>query len=219
MFGRPLRDAFSFVNRLKKFSNPDLRPTWRNAWREKESALRQRFHRTSEALTSHARALPPMTPGDRCYIQNQAGRFPKRWDRSGTVVENLGHDSYTIKVDGSGRLTKRNRQFLRKFTPPLLATPHSIPQPPLLPAPTPTATQQQFVAPSSDVHPDHLHPVEPQVTPPDNLANSTVHPSEPAFATTCEPSIPAATPQRENSRPRRNAAVPRRYEPESGLWV
>ena len=108
MFGRPLRDAFSFVNRLEKFSNPDLRPTWRNAWREKESALRQRFHRTSEALTCHSRPLPSLSPGDRCYIQNQTGRFPKRWDRSGTVMESLGNDSYHVKVDGSGRLTKRD---------------------------------------------------------------------------------------------------------------
>ena len=120
MFGRPLRDAFSFINRLEKFSNPNIRPTWREAWEEKEAALRQRFHRTSEALSRHSRPLPPLTVGDRCYVQNQTGNFPKRWDRSGTVVECLGHDSYSVKIDGSGRITKRNRQFLRKFTAPTM---------------------------------------------------------------------------------------------------
>ena len=29
----------------------------------------------------------------------------------------LGHDSYLVKVDGSNRLTKRNRQFLRRIQP------------------------------------------------------------------------------------------------------
>ena len=29
--GRPLRDSFSFVNRLEKFSNPHIRPLWRQA--------------------------------------------------------------------------------------------------------------------------------------------------------------------------------------------
>ena len=32
-------------------------------------------------------------------------------------MEILGHDSYLIKVDGSNRLTKRNRQFLRRVVP------------------------------------------------------------------------------------------------------
>ena len=114
-FGKPLRDAFSFVNRLEKFSNPHVRPTWREAWQQKESALRTRFHKSSEALNEHVRPLPPLCVGDKCYIQNQAGNYPKRWDRSGTVVQVLNYDSYNVKVDGSGRVTRRNRRFLRKF--------------------------------------------------------------------------------------------------------
>ena len=31
IFGRPLKDSFSFVNRLEKFSNPHIRPLWRQA--------------------------------------------------------------------------------------------------------------------------------------------------------------------------------------------
>ena len=125
IFGRPLRDTLAFANRLEKFSNPEIRPTWREAWSEKESALRQRYHRTSESLQEHSRFLPPLSIGDRCYVQNQTGNHPKRWDRSGSVVEILGNDSYLIKIDGSGRLTKRNRRFLRKFTPmsPFLPSP------------------------------------------------------------------------------------------------
>ena len=68
-------------------------------------------------------------------IQNQhgAGKISKKWDRSGIVLEDMGFNKYRVKVDGSGRITDRNRQFLRKFTP---VTPG-------MPGPTPnTGTQQ-----------------------------------------------------------------------------
>eukprot|EP00745_Piridium_sociabile_P016047 TRINITY_DN23877_c0_g1_i16.p1 TRINITY_DN23877_c0_g1~~TRINITY_DN23877_c0_g1_i16.p1 ORF type:complete len:1035 (+),score=142.70 TRINITY_DN23877_c0_g1_i16:69-3173(+) len=117
IFGRPIRDAFSFTNRLEKFSNPAIRPTWREAWVSKESALCARFTKTSEVLNEHARKLTPLSVGDRCFIQNQTGNTPKKWDRTGIVVEALPHDQYVVKVDGSGRLTTRNRRFLRTFQP------------------------------------------------------------------------------------------------------
>ena len=60
LYGRPIRDAFSFVNRLEKFSNPSVLPMWREAWASKETALRTRFTRSSEALNEHARSLPPL---------------------------------------------------------------------------------------------------------------------------------------------------------------
>jgi hypothetical protein len=47
-------------------------------------------------------------------IQNQSGRFPKKWDKSGEVVETKGNEQYAVKVAGSGRVTLRNRRFLRK---------------------------------------------------------------------------------------------------------
>lgn len=117
IFGKPLRDAFAFVNRLEKYSNPHIRPTWRNTWREKESALRSRFCRSASALNTNARPLAVVRAGTRVYLQNGSGNFPNRWDRSGVVVEKHDHDSYLVKVDGSGRLTRRNRKHLRNFEP------------------------------------------------------------------------------------------------------
>ena len=117
IFGRPLRDSFSFVNRLEKFSNKAVRKTWREAWQAKEDALRVRFAKNSERLNEHTRELPPLKVGDRCLIQNQAGNQPKRWDRSGVVTEVLPFDSYTVKIDGSWRVTRRNRRFLKAYTP------------------------------------------------------------------------------------------------------
>ena len=48
-------------------------------------------------------------------IQNQSGNDPNKWDKTGVVVEVKQHDQYVIRVDGSGRVTLRNRKFLRKF--------------------------------------------------------------------------------------------------------
>ena len=78
IFGRPIRDSLSFVNRLDKYSSPHIRSTWREAWSSKEEALRTRFSRTSEALNQHAKPLTPLKIGDKCFIQNQAGNQPNR---------------------------------------------------------------------------------------------------------------------------------------------
>ena len=86
-------------------------------WERKELALRKRFTRWHERLKEHTRSLCPLNAGDKCFLQNQHGPHPKRWDYSGTVVEVMPHHQYLVKVDGSGRLTRRNRRFLRKFEP------------------------------------------------------------------------------------------------------
>ena len=104
--------SFSFVNRLEKFSNPHIRPLWRQAWAAKEEALRTRITRTTESLNAHSR---PLTLGERVFLQNQQGPNPTKWDRSGVVVESAGHDKYRVKVDGSGRIPLRNRRFLRAY--------------------------------------------------------------------------------------------------------
>ena len=51
------------------------------------------------------------------FIQNQSGNHPRRFGQTGTVVEVKQHDQYNVKVDGSGRVTLRNRRYLRKFEP------------------------------------------------------------------------------------------------------
>ena len=140
IFGRPIRDSLCFVNRLEKYSNPHIRPTWREAWAAKENALRTRFTKTSEALNEHAQPLMPLKVGDKVFIQNQTGNSPTKWHRTGTVVEVAGHDQYIIKVDGSGRLTKRNRRFLRTFKPASMTV-----------EPAPTKTMTEMTRPSEKI--------------------------------------------------------------------
>ena len=85
IYGRPLRDAFSFVNRKNKFSNHLIDPIWKSAWKAKEEALHARFVRSVENGGEKYRALPDLMVGDRVFIQNQTGSHPNKWDRSGVI--------------------------------------------------------------------------------------------------------------------------------------
>ena len=143
LFGRPLRDAFSFVNRLSKFANPIIRPTWREAWSQKEEAMKARYTRTMESLNKSARDLPKLVTGDRVFVQNQRGPHPTKWDASGIVMDVGQHNQYTVKVDGSGRLTTRNRCFLRKYTPATLDIARESPMWPIVePSAPPTVNPE-----------------------------------------------------------------------------
>ena len=118
LFGRPLRDSLPTLSKnVMVFNNPQISDKWRDAWQMKEDALKTRYVKTLENLQEHTRNLPPLAVGDRVMIQNQTGRFPTRWDRSGRVVETKEHDQYVVKVGGTGRLTLRNRRFLRLYEP------------------------------------------------------------------------------------------------------
>ena len=59
--------------------------------------------------------MPDLKVGDTVQIQNQHGVDPKRWCKSGKIVEKLDFNQYLVKVDGGGRLTRRNRRFLKKI--------------------------------------------------------------------------------------------------------
>ena len=74
----------------------------------------QRRIRTAGTWAEHTRRLPPLEAGDLVRVQNQTGPHPNKWDRTGSVAE---HDKYVVKIDGSGRVSARNRKFLRKFYP------------------------------------------------------------------------------------------------------
>ena len=120
VFGRPLRDNLLFTDYLNK---SQFSKRWQDAWEAKQDALRARFIRTSENLNNHTRPLPPLLPGDKCFVQNQTGQHAKKWYYTGTVMRVLPHDKHAIKMDGSGRVTYRNRRFLRKYTPVSLNVP------------------------------------------------------------------------------------------------
>ena len=114
--------------------------------------LRRREVQMGEAgeeqmANSTPRRLPPLAPGTRVRVQNQASNA---WDRTGLVVEALPHRQYTIRLDGSGRISLRNRKHLRPTLgksppgeqggePPAV---RPLAEPPTPPQPSPTPTPQ-----------------------------------------------------------------------------
>ena len=138
----------------------------------------------------------------------------------------LGFDSYLVKVDGSGRLTKRNRRFLRKFVP---ASP-CLSSPPRYTSPVPsTTTNPHHQTVVSDIvrNPEQQPTAVPSATFDDT--NSDAHHSTPQpgledqDATYSTPAIQDSTTpvsvEPPSCRTRRAVSAPRRYEPETGKWV
>ena len=204
LLGRPLRDTLPYINKeIMMFNNPEIHPQWKDAWNAKEEALRARYVKTLENLSEHSRPLVSLEPGDHVLIQNQSGRFPKKWDKSGIVIEVRGNDQYTVKVVGSGRLTLRNRRFLRKYEP------HCN-----LQSAMPAANAPQSFATSSEVSgeiPEH----NPHVSPaPTGEKSTEIRQQSPAPQTRSGPtrSCVSSLPEMQQQ----SSAIPVRSEPSSG---
>ena len=57
--------------------------------------------------------------GTSVCIQNQTGRHTTKWDKTGVVIENQPFSKVLVRVDGSRRITTRNRWFVKAILPPL----------------------------------------------------------------------------------------------------
>ena len=98
--------------------------TWQETMANREKALAKRHSKEREKWSEHTKALKPLEIADHVYVQNLVGNQPLRWERTGVVVEVKPFNQYVIRLDGSGRVTLRNRRHLRKFTP--FVTPRGI---------------------------------------------------------------------------------------------
>ena len=154
------------------------------------------------------------------FIQNQRGPHPTNWDAPGVhgctdtagpayvgikininIVMDVGqHDQYVVKVDGSGRLTTRNRRFLRKYTPATLDISYQAPMslPPVCVVLQPT--QQPFVERRSSVP----SPGQPQEDPIVPITSPRIPPS-PLQSKTSDASILHT--QQELYEPRRSVSL------------
>ena len=112
LFGRPIRDTIPIP--LGRYCPHN---TWKEMLSYRERALAKRHSREHEKWNEHIHLLQPLKVGDHVYIQNLVGNHPKRSDRTGVVVEVKQFHQYIVRIDGSGRVTLRNRQHLRKFVP------------------------------------------------------------------------------------------------------
>ena len=112
VFGRLIKDFIPIVS-----GKYQPHPTWQSVMDSCETILCQRHMQVAEKLSQHIRRLPPLRVGDRIRLQNQTGLHPKKWDKTGSVIEVKQHDQYVIRVDGSRRVTFRNRKLLRHYIP------------------------------------------------------------------------------------------------------
>ena len=115
IFGRNLRDLLPVPPHTQVFDNEKVHPVWRDTWRCQEEALKLRFARQTENLNVHRRPLQPLLPGNLVLVQNQTGPHANKWNRTGVVVEAKPHEQYIVRMDGSGRVTLRNRRYLRRL--------------------------------------------------------------------------------------------------------
>ena len=116
---------------------------WVTAAHQREELLARRNEKLKTEYNRRTHLLPPLSIGDLVIIQDQQS---KRWKKSGVVVETLPYRQYTIRMDGSGRTTLRNRRFLKKIInvkPQIIPSPVVIMDPkadPFIPT-TPQANQ------------------------------------------------------------------------------
>ena len=139
IFGRQLRDHLPLTQ--GKFVP---RQEWRQTAELREQSLASRHVLKAEQLARGSKALPPLHSGQHVAIQDQTGNTPRRWSKTGMILEALPHSSYLVKVNGSNRVTKRNRQFLRLITPFHLSNPSSPTS-----TPSPSLTSTPTASPSS----------------------------------------------------------------------
>ena len=71
--------------------------------------------------------LDDLEVGTAVAIQNQTGPHPTKWDKTGVVLENKPNSKVMIKVDGSRRITMRNRRFVRLMETTLRTTTRPAP--------------------------------------------------------------------------------------------
>lgn len=171
LYGRNLRDTLPFHEQAV-----NIRSEWKEVALDREKALAKRNVRTTERYNAHTRHLASLSVGDQVLVQNQYGNNPKRWEKTGTVVETNDHKQYSVKLHGSGRFTLRNRRYLKKIIPmladaplPTLSSlvPHTRDEP-TVDLPTTTSTPRAVLRPNPPLHlerVDHEHGLMPPIEP------------------------------------------------------
>ncbi len=136
LFGRRLRDRIPIPPDTSVFSNPNIARTWRETWEARETALRLRFGKQMDKRSTGTRSLPPLECGSRVWMQNLCGPNPTKWERTGWIVESLPYDQYLVRMDGSGRITRRNRRHLRQVAAYEPSAPNPLPPCGMTPLPS-----------------------------------------------------------------------------------
>ena len=117
--GRELRDTIPLPTERYK-----VNPHWAYILRERERTMAANNDAIKIKHDANSRELYQLNVGDPVLCQNTKTR---KWDRSGVVFEVGKHRQYTIRMDGSSRLSLRNRKHLQRVRQ-RIETPSIIPR-------------------------------------------------------------------------------------------
>ena len=109
MFGRNVRN---FIPVLPSKYEP------RQEWSLRERAFAKKLYNDGTKLAIGTRKVPPLSVGGKVLVQNQTGRAPNKWDKYWVIVECKPHNQVNVMMDGSRKVSLRNRQFVRKIDIP-----------------------------------------------------------------------------------------------------
>ena len=146
--------------------------------------------KAAERWTEYTKRLPPLVVDIHVRIQNQTGAHPTQWDKTGVVIEVRQFDQYIVRDDGSGRITIRNRKFLKKY---IQCTPRHtinddlqrITKPPF--QPTTAHLPKSAYKPSQQPTPSHNPPNTTPITQDHPVRDITTYPN-PTTSRSCRPS-------------------------------
>ena len=110
LLGRNLRDCLPAVRGFYNLKKEHLMER-----KQREMVAAKRTKIMVGTYNKGAKQLPPLDVGDKVRIQNQTTTRPTKWDRTGVITATLGNRKYEIMMDGSRRLTTRNRRHLRRI--------------------------------------------------------------------------------------------------------
>ena len=151
LYGHPLKDHLPMMR--------PIRQEWQETLDAREAALAKRHLRPSQTSNTSSE-LPPLLIGQAVQVQNQTGTKPNKWLSTGVIVETLPHRQYRIRIDGSRRLSLRNRKFLKPINPVCRKNNWALEQ-----SPNPTSSGQSPEGTCMEKEPQPRSPQQMPVTP------------------------------------------------------
>ena len=94
VYGRYMKDFIPVVN-----DKYEPKQEWAMVREYRERALARRLDRDGARLEKYTKKQKVIPVGGAVAVQNQTGRFPKKWDKTGVVMENMDHDKVLVRMD------------------------------------------------------------------------------------------------------------------------
>ena len=117
IFNRQMRD---FVPVLPYKYRPSQE--WCLLQEDRERAMARRLETDGSRLAQYTKDPNVLPVGTPVAVQNQTGRNPTKWDKTGVVVENKPHSQVLVRV-----ATLRNRKYVKQIIPRVSQHPNNTP--------------------------------------------------------------------------------------------